>query len=164
MIDESDQSSTDNENESENGGEAEAQEPSKKKLPIVIIVVVLVLLSIGGGAAFFLMKSPQDGGSAGSIDGISSKLQGGDSGKTYIYFEMKEPIVTNIRPSSGEKSGAFLKLSVTFQIESGKEQLISSHMAKVRGMFITYLRDLRQEDLQGAEGHIYVKRRAFKTR
>jgi flagellar FliL protein len=131
--------------------EAPAQaEPKKKKLSgkkLVLFILLPVLLLGGGGAAayvFLLKKAPVD--AAHPEDAAAAE----ESAAPPFYLAMDE-LQDNL-VSSGKRS-SFLKLQLWLQVKDEEEsKKLTAVMPRIIDQFHTYLRSLRIEDLQGADG------------
>jgi flagellar FliL protein len=131
--------------------EASAQaEPKKKKMSgkkLVLFVLLPVLLLGGGGAAayFFLLKKPP-ADAAHAEDAAAAQ----EAAEPPFYFAMDE-LQDNL-VSTGKRS-SFLKLSLWLQVKNeGESKKLDAVMPRIVDQFHTYLRSLRIEDLQGADG------------
>ena len=128
--------------------EAPAQaEPKKKKMSgkkLVLFILLPVLLLGGGGAAayFFLLKKPAPDAAAAEASA--------EPATPPFYFAMDE-LQDNL-VSTGKRSN-FLRLSLWLQVKNEEEsKKLAGVMPRIIDQFHTYLRSLRIEDLQGADG------------
>jgi flagellar FliL protein len=128
--------------------EAPAQaEPKKKKMSgkkLVLFILLPVLLLGGGGAAayFFLLKKPAPDAAAAAA--------AAEPAAPPFYFAMDE-LQDNL-VSTGKRSN-FLRLSLWLQVKNEEEsKKLAGVMPRIIDQFHTYLRSLRIEDLQGADG------------
>jgi flagellar FliL protein len=127
---------------------AQADQPKKKKMSgkkLVLFILLPVLLLGGGGAAaayFFLLKKPApDAAAAEAAE---------EAATPPFYFAMDE-LQDNL-VSTG-KRGNFLRLSLWLQVKNEEEsKKLAGVMPRIVDSFHTYLRSLRIEDLQGADG------------
>jgi flagellar FliL protein len=104
------------------GGGAAPKKGGKKL--IIIIAAALVLLLAGGGAAAYFMG----------------------------MFGVQLPDLLVNLSSSGRRSN-FIKLKITLELEKAlDEPRVKTMQPRIIDNFQTYLRDLRLEDLQGAQG------------
>lgn len=144
-------------------GEGGGKKKSKKKL--IIILLVVILLAGGGAGAYFMGFIGGGKSSPTSGDGSEGETQegiygGGGDGEEYvnedgeieqtIYYDLEEFIVNlNV----GSKRPSFLKTKVSLELR-GESQVpaIEEKMPRIRDSFQVYLRELRQEDLQGSAG------------
>jgi flagellar FliL protein len=115
---------------------------SGKKL--VLFILLPVLLLGGGGAAaylFLLKKPPADAEHAADA---------AEPAAPPFYFAMDE-LQDNL-VSTGKRSN-FLRLSLWLQVKNEEEsKKLEAVMPRIVDQFHTYLRSLRIEDLQGADG------------
>jgi len=122
-------------------GEA-APPKSSKKLIIIIAAGVLVLLLAGGGAAAYFM------GFFGGKDHKEAEKPAVPVPATYVQLP---DLLVNLS-SSGRRSN-FIKLKITLELEkAADEPRVKTMQPRIIDNFQTYLRDLRLEDLQGAQG------------
>jgi flagellar FliL protein len=128
--------------------EASAQaEPKKKKMSgkkLVLFILLPVLLLGGGGAAayFFLLKKPAPDAAAAEASA--------EPATPPFYLAMDE-LQDNL-VSTGKRSN-FLRLSLWLQVKNEEEsKKLAGVMPRIIDQFHTYLRSLRIEDLQGADG------------
>jgi flagellar FliL protein len=129
--------------------EAPAQaEPTKKKMSgkkLVLFILLPVLLLGGGGAAayFFLLKKP-------APDAAQAEAAAEEAATPPFYLAMDE-LQDNL-VSTGKRAN-FLRLSLWLQVKNEEEsKKLSAVMPRIVDAFHTYLRSLRMEDLQGADG------------
>jgi flagellar FliL protein len=130
--------------------EAPAQaEPTKKKMSgkkLVLFILLPILLLGGGGAAayFFLLKKP-------APDAAQAAEAAAEEPKTPPFFLPMDELQDNLI-STGKRSN-FLRLSLWLQVKNEEESnKVKAVMPLVVDQFHTYLRSLRIEDLQGADG------------
>ncbi len=136
MAEEKDQTTEAN---SENQ-EGEAGKGKSKKKLIIIIGGVLVLVLAGAGV--FL---------SGILKGESKVEENAEAVvEKIVYFDMDEFLVNLNNPGN---QVSFLKTIITLEVPN---QLvmneIQSKMPRIRDAFQTYLRELRNTDLQGSAG------------
>jgi flagellar FliL protein len=126
---------------------AQAEQPKKKKMSgkkLVLFILLPVLLLGGGGAAayFFLFKKPAPDAAA--------EAAAEEPATPPFYFAMPE-LEDNL-VSTG-KRGNFLRLSLWLQVKNEEEsKKLDGVMPRIIDQFHTYLRSLRIEDLEGADG------------
>jgi flagellar FliL protein len=147
------------EEEGEEGVEGEGEQPKKKKKGLLIVIILIVLLAGGGGAAFFLGLIPGLGASqegAGSPEGNSPAHSAevtdeeGNLIVRSIYYDMEE-FVVNL--NVGSQTPSFLKMTISLELPSESQiPVIEAKMPRIRDSFQVYLRELRQQDLQGSAG------------
>ncbi|MDA0781046.1 MAG: flagellar basal body-associated FliL family protein [Rickettsiales bacterium] len=140
----------------EDGGEGEEGGEKKKKkkggkLKLIIIVLVLLLAGGGGAAAYFMgFFNKKIEVSSGEIrEGEEVVGEDGVIEKT-VFYDMEE-FIANL--NVGSKRPSFLKMTVSLEL-AGESQIpmVESKMPRIRDSFQVYLRELRQEDLQGSAG------------
>lgn len=147
------------ENQEAEGAEGEGGEesPKKKSNTLVIILIVIILILVGAGAAFFLGLIPGMGpgssGAGGSGNGPKVAEQMDEQGNIIsrsIYYDMEE-FVVNL--NVGSKTPSFLKMTISLELPSESQiPAIEAKMPRIRDSFQVYLRELRQNDLQGSAG------------
>ena len=138
----------DGEEEGEDGG---GKKKKSKKLKIIIILLIALLIGGGGAAAYFLgLFEKKIEVSSGEIrEGEEIIGEDGVIEKT-VFYDMEE-FIANL--SVGSKRPSFLKMTVSLEL-AGESQIpvVESKMPRIRDSFQVYLRELRQEDLQGSAG------------
>ncbi len=123
------------------GGEAAPKKGGKKL--IIIIAAALVLLLGGGGAGAYFM------GFFGGKDDKKEAAKPPEPVQT-AYVQLPDLLVN--LSSSGRRSN-FIKLKITLELEKlTDEPRVKTMQPRIIDNFQTYLRDLRLEDLQGAQG------------
>jgi len=128
-------------------GEVEGAEAPKKKLSgkkLIIIIVPILLLLAGGGAAYFLgfFGAKQEEGEV-----AAEKVE--PPPKTTIYAMPDVLVNLNTPPNA---RGAFVKLTSTVEIVEADVPAYEESLPRVLDTLITYLRELRPEDLRGSAG------------
>ena len=128
-------------------GSAEA--PKKRKMSgkkLVLFIILPILLLGGGGAAayfLFLKKSPPTAEEQAAADAAAAEAPG-------VYIEVPK-IEANLESAS--KRGNYLSLSLWLEVKNAEDQKkMDGVMPRVIDQFQIYLRSLRIEDLQGADG------------
>lgn len=123
---------------------------SGKKL-VLFIILPLLLLGGGGAAAFLLLakeEPPKD--AAHGEEGAAEEEHADEEGHEPVFVELSEMtanLVTN------GKKGAFLRTTLVLELGSPEDQAkLEGVLPRVESEVQTYLRSLRPEDLQGAEG------------
>jgi len=130
-------------------GMATGRKRGGKKL--IIGVLLLILLMVGTAAGLY-------------FSGIASTLLGkGEEKKAEkveapppppkvaVFYDDLPDMLVNL--NTGSKKSSFLKLHVSFQIESEEDKAkIKLVQARIVDTFQTYLRELRLEDLKGSAG------------
>ena len=122
------------------GGEA-APKKGGKKLIIIIAAALVLLLAGGGGAAYFL----------GLFGGKHEKVEEKPPEPVPATYVQLPDLLVNLS-SSGRRSN-FIKLKITLELEKPTDEpRVKTMQPRIIDNFQTYLRDLRLEDLQGAQG------------
>jgi len=123
------------------GGEA-APKKGGKKMIIIIAAALVVLLAGGGAAAYFMgMFGGKDAHKEAEKPAVPVQA-------TYVQLP---DLLVNLS-SSGRRSN-FIKLKITLELEKAlDEPRVKTMQPRIIDNFQTYLRDLRLEDLQGAQG------------
>lgn len=142
-------------------GATEQAAPKKKmsgKKLVLFIVLPLLLLAGGGAAAFLLLgkeeEKPADAAAAGHGEEAGEEEEHaeeeGESDHPPVFVELDE-MTANLVSSS--KKGAFLKTTLVLELGNPEDQpVLEGLLPRVNSEIQTYLRSLRPEDLQGAEG------------
>jgi flagellar FliL protein len=130
--------------------EAPAQgEPKKKKMSgkkLVLFILLPVLLLGGGGAAAYFLLLKKDPKAAEA----QAAPEDAANAEPATYVEIPE-IQANL--SSASKRGNFLRLSLWLEVKNEEESnKLKNVMPRIIDQFQVYLRSLRIEDLQGADG------------
>lgn len=157
-------------------GDAEGAEgaPAKKKLPIKLIAIAgaaaVLVLGGGGTAAFlFLKPKPDQHAEAGAEkaakpkkkekkkEGEGEKLAGVvKEGPDGVVFYTMPSLSSNMQTSDGRPS--FLKLKVTFELPNEETvETLESNMPRLQDMFLTFMRELRHEDVAGSQGNFTLR-------
>jgi flagellar protein FliL len=128
-------------------GEVEGAEAPKKKLSgkkLIIIIVPILLLLAGGGAAYFLgfFGTKEEAGDV-AVETVEPPP------KTTIYAMPDVLVNLNTPPNA---RGAFVKLTSTVEIVEADVPAYEESLPRVLDTLITYLRELRPEDLRGSAG------------
>ncbi len=123
------------------GGNA-APKKGGKKLIIIIAAALVVLLAGGGAAAYFMgMFGGKDAHKEAEKPAVPVQA-------TYVQLP---DLLVNLS-SSGRRSN-FIKLKITLELEKATDEpRVKTMQPRIVDNFQTYLRDLRLEDLQGAQG------------
>jgi flagellar FliL protein len=138
--------------EGEEGGEGKKK---KSKLKLIIIAVVAVVV-IAVPAVLYLTgvigkKKPEEVAVIQEGKEGAAPVIGKDGLVEHsVYYDMEEFIVNlNV----GSKRPSFLKMTVSLEL-GGESQIptVEAKMPRIRDSFQVYLRELRQEDLQGSAG------------
>jgi len=127
---------------------APVEAPTKKKMSgkkLVLFILLPVLLLGGGGAAayFFLLKKP--------APDAAQAAAAAEEAATPPFYKAMDELQDNL-VSTGKRSN-FLRLSLWLQVKNEEEsKKLDGVMPRIVDQFHTYLRSLRIEDLQGADG------------
>jgi flagellar protein FliL len=125
-------------------------EPKKKKLSgkkLVLFILLPVLLLGGGGAAayFFLLKKP----APDAADAAASAEQA--AAEPQVYVSLDKPLEINLVGTG--KRIPYLKLDLWLAVKNEEDsKKLAGVMPRVIDQFQIYLRSLRFDDLQGADG------------
>lgn len=150
---------------------AEGEAPAKKKPPLMILIAAgvgaLVVLGGGGTAAMLMLgpKAPADAHAkkekpkkkeeAKKEGGKDAKSPISDGPDGVVFYAMPD-LVANLQTSDGKPT--FLKLKLTFELpDKDTADAIEANMPRLNDMFQTFLRELRQEDLQGSQGSYQLR-------
>jgi flagellar FliL protein len=105
--------------------------------------------SHGGGGA----GGGHGGGSSSTPDPNAPTVREGPDG---IVFYTLPDILVNMQTADGRPS--FLKLKLTFELpDQDTADTITPDMPRLRDMFMTFLRELRPEDLSGSQGSFQLR-------
>jgi flagellar FliL protein len=160
---------------------AEAAEPKKKKLPIMLIAIAagaVVVLGGGGATAFFLLKpkpvltaeakakeekakeaakkkKEKKGEKKG--EGGGEKLAGVvKEGPDGVVFYTMPDLSANMQTQDGRPSNQ--KLKVTFELPNEDAvPTMEENMPRLQDMFLTFMRELRHEDVAGSQGNYTLR-------
>jgi flagellar protein FliL len=130
------------------GADAPKKKLSGKKLVIILIPVLLLLA--GGGAAYFLGfiggKEPEHEEAA---------EQPPPPPPPSMIYPMPDILVNlNTAPTA---RGAFVKLTSTIDLVEEDVTLFEDALPRVIDTLITYMRELRPEDLRGSAGLVRLR-------
>lgn len=134
-------------------GEAEGEggkKPGKKKKLIIIVAALLIVVAIAVPLVLFLTGKIGKKHEAG--DDKEAAAESSESGgvQNSVFYDMEE-FVVNL--NVGDKRPSFLKMTVSLEIANELQiPTIEKNMPRIRDNFQVYLRELRQEDLQGSAG------------
>lgn len=131
----------------------------KKKLLLLIVLPILLLIGALAGAYFAGLADPvvaMFSGDDASPAAEAPALPQGEGGapgmevKAAVFYDLPEMLVD--LNAQGRKR-TFLKLRVSLELGSPTDTaVVESVMPRIIDNFQVYLRELRLEDLQGAEG------------
>jgi len=127
----------------------QAEQPKKKKLSgkkLVLFILLPVLLLGGGSAAayFFLLKKP-------APDAADAAAAAEEAATPPVYVSLDKPLEINL-VGTGKRT-PYLKLDLWLAVKTEEDsKKLAGVMPRVIDQFQVYLRSLRFEDLQGADG------------
>jgi flagellar protein FliL len=115
---------------------------------------VLLLVALGGGGAWYFLKSGEAETTADGKPAEPAQITRLPSENTSFY-ELPD-IIVNIQAPDG--SPAYLKLAVSLEVDQpDAKALIEPVLPRVIDQFQTYLRELRVEDIRGSAGVMRLK-------
>jgi len=121
-------------------GEAKKGGFLSKKLIIMVAGGLLLVGGVGGGAYIFL----------GSKHGHEEKVAQVSTRPPPAFYDLPE-ILVNLQAPGGRTS--YLKARIVLEVEDAKlVDQIKPLMPRVMDAFQTYLREMRQSDLEGSAG------------
>ncbi len=124
-------------------GEGGKKKFSGKKL--LIILVPVLLLTIGGGAAWFLgFFGGKDEHAAEQADAPPPPPP------PTIIYDLPDLLVNLSLAQRGR--GNFIKLTASLEVVEADVPEFEDAMPRIIDTFVTYLRELRPEDLRGSAG------------
>jgi flagellar FliL protein len=133
------------------GGEEEGGKKGGKKKLLVIILPLLLLIGGGAGAYFMGLADPllaMFGGGEPAVEEAEAPSE--PVNEIGVFYEVPEMLV-NL--NSGGRRKEFLKIRVALELNSQQDVAkIEQVIDRIVDNFTVYLRELRQEDLQGSEG------------
>lgn len=126
--------------------------PEKKGRGRLLVIVGLAVLLLGGGgaAAYFMLLMPSDSSAATAPD-----EEPGTDPAEVVFVELPEMLV-NLNVTG--RRLRFLKIAMALEVE-GEEQAaaVRQFVPRILDSFHVYLRAIRPEELQGAEGVYRIK-------
>jgi flagellar FliL protein len=121
---------------------------SGKKLILYILLPLLVIAGVIAGLYFSGILTKMLGGFAGAPVAASAATKS-DRPLDVVYYPLPDLLV-NLR--SDTPRPAFLKLKISLELSSTAErQEVEKKLPRVLDTFQTYLRELRPDQLQGAQ-------------
>lgn len=120
---------------------------SGKKMVFFVILPLLLLGSTGTGA--FML---------GAFDFLGDGAEQGEAlpPEPAGYYVKLEDLLVNL--SSRSRKTAFLKIGISLELERARDEArVFAVMPRLVDYFQVYLRELRVEDLQGAEGILRLR-------
>lgn len=130
----------------------------KKRLLIIIALPLLLIIGGGAGAYFSGLADPlldMIGGAEPEVteegmEGEPAEPTGPAPVGSAVFYDLPEMLVNLNTPGSKRN---FLKMTVSLELQSeGDITNIESVLPRIIDNFQVYLRELRLEDLQGAQG------------
>jgi len=129
---------------------ATAEAPKKKKLSgkkLVLFILLPVLLLGGGGAAAYFLLLKKDP----AAEEHAAAPEENASAEPQVYVSLEKPLQVNLVPTG--KRTPYLNLDVWIAVKNEEDaKHLEGVMPKVIDQFQVYLRSLRIDDLQGADG------------
>ncbi len=139
------------------GSEGGGKKGGKKKL---MLIVLPLLLLIGGGAGAYFMGLADPilamfGGGGEETAEAEQPTQEQPANEIGVFYEIPEMLV-NL--NSGGRRKEFLKIRVALELNAQADVArIEQVIDRIIDNFTVYLRELRQEDLQGSQGIYRLK-------
>jgi flagellar FliL protein len=128
--------------------------PKKKKFSgkkLVLFILLPVLLLGGGGAAAYFLLLKKDPAAEQQAAGAEDAHAEEAAGEPQVYVSLEKPLQVNL-VSTGKRQ-AYLNLDLWLAVKNEEDaKHLEGVMPKVIDQFQVYLRSLRIEDLQGADG------------
>jgi len=131
---------------------ATAEAPKKKKLSgkklVLFIILPILLLGGGGAAAYFLLlkKDP-----AAEAPAAEAEQNASEEPQVYVGLGVDKGLQINL-VSTGKRP-AYLNIDLWLAVKNEEDaKHLEGLMPKVIDQFQVYLRSLRVDDLQGADG------------
>lgn len=136
------------EGSSEEGGEGLKEAPKKSKKKYIFIAIFFILLLGTGGGFLVYLKHHKDAEEKKKQDEKAAENE-------VAYFDLDD-ILINLNTNG--KNANFLKLKATLQVTGSQNlAIVKLYSPKIRDVFLTYLRELRPEDLEGSIGLYRLK-------
>jgi flagellar protein FliL len=131
--------------------EAETKKSGGKLKLILIIGLPLLLLLGGGGAAYVMGMVPGLNGAGESADAAPPPEDPGN----VVFVDLPDMLV-NL--NAGGRRLRYLKIAAALEVR-GEDQadLVKQFVPRIQDSFQLYLRSIRPEELEGAEGVYRVK-------
>jgi flagellar FliL protein len=132
---------------------ATGEAPKKKRFSgkkLVLFIILPVLLLAGGGAAAYLLLLKKDP-AAEEQAAAAAEEHASDEPQVYVGLGVDKGLQVNL-VSTGKRQ-AYLNLDLWLAVKNEEDaKHLEGVMPKVIDQFQVYLRSLRIEDLQGADG------------
>jgi flagellar FliL protein len=133
---------------------ATADAPKKKKFSgkkLVLFIILPVLLLGGGGAAAYFLLLKKDPAAEEHAADAPAEEHASDEPQVYVGLGVDKGLQVNL-VSTGKRP-AYLNLDLWLAVKNEEDaKHLEGVMPKVIDQFQIYLRSLRIEDLQGADG------------
>lgn len=135
----------------EEGSEGKKKKKKGGKLKVIIIALVLIAAIATPTALYFMGFFKKKVEVSGGEIHKGEEVVGKDGVVEQPVFYDMEEFIANL--NVGSKTPSFLKMTVSLELQ-GESQIpvVESKMPRIRDSFQVYLRELRQEDLQGSAG------------
>jgi flagellar FliL protein len=129
-----------------------AEAPKKKKLSgkklVLFILLPILLLGGGGAAAYFLLLKKEP-----AVEERAAEPEEHASDEPQVYVGLGEEKGLQINLVTTGKRPAYLNLDLWLAVKDEEDaKKLESVMPRVIDQFQVYLRSLRIDDLQGADG------------
>ena len=129
-------------------GMAGGRRRGSKKLIVLVLLAILLMVGTAAGLYFSGIASTLLGKGEEKAE---VKVEAPPPPKVAVFYDDLPDMLVNL--NTGSKKSSFLKLHVSFQIESEDDKAkIKLVQARIIDTFQTYLRELRLEDLKGSAG------------
>ena len=130
--------------------EAPASAPKKKKFSgkklVLFIILPVLLLGGGGAAAYFLLLKKEP-----AVEEQAAAAEEHAADEPQVYVSLEKPLQVNL-VGTGKKM-PYLNLDLWLAVKTEEDaKHLEAVMPKVIDQFQVYLRSLRIDDLQGADG------------
>lgn len=132
---------------------------SGKKL-IILVAAVLLLLGIGGAAAYFFLFSggeevEEEMMEEGMMSEDEAVVPEADFSTPGVFMSIPD-ILVNL--NTGDRRQRFLQMTVSLELATPEDQIeVERVLPRLLDAFQVYLRELREEDLEGSAGLYRVK-------
>lgn len=142
------------------GEEGRGKGGGKRKKILLLVLPILLLIGAAAGAYFAGLMDPLLGGGedhaappeqhAAPAEGAPAGEGGAQVVQAAVFYDLPEMLV-DINTEGRKRT--FLKIRVSLELGSQMDvPVVESVMPRIIDNFQVYLRELRLEDLQGAEG------------
>jgi flagellar FliL protein len=127
-----------------------AEAPKKKKLSgkklVLFILLPILLLGGGGAAAYFLLLKKEP-----AVEEPAAGAEEHASDEPQVYVPLEKPLQVNL-VGTGKRT-PYLNLDLWLAVKNEEDaKKLEGVMPRVIDQFQVYLRSLRNDDLQGADG------------